>query len=145
MEEDERDTKGIRAKLNFGHTIGHALEAATEYQGYTHGEAIAIGMICASEIAERLGMVPQEITLQIQKQFERAGLPSTIEGTDVDTVFSFMRHDKKFVGVSNRFVLPNGKIGCSVLKDNIGESLIGEIIQSHILPKSKKVTLLKRQ
>ncbi len=126
--QDEFDTKGIRAKLNFGHTIGHALEAATDYRIYSHGEAIAIGMICACEIAERLGIFGAEEAKKVESLCVSAGLPVRIKGdVDADAIMRFMKHDKKFVNGKNRFVLPTA-IGTAVLKEGIDEAVIRDVI-----------------
>ena len=134
VKRDEKDTKGIRAKLNFGHTIGHALEAATDYRRYTHGEAIAIGMVCACDMGERLRISPPGITKEAERLCRLAGLPISIadKGVKVDTVMTFMKHDKKFVGVRNRFILPQGKIGNGIVQDNIDEGLIKDVIAKRI-------------
>lgn len=128
--QDERDTLGIRAKLNFGHTVGHALEAATNYARYRHGEAIAIGMVCACDIAVRLKMIPLEMTSRVEALCKQAGLPTFVSsGVSVDSIMSFMRHDKKFVGgVKNKFVLPTA-IGATTLVPNIDEGLIRDVLR----------------
>ena len=59
---DERDETGVRAVLNYGHTFGHALESVSGYDRFLHGEAVAIGMLCASRLAERLGRIDSELT-----------------------------------------------------------------------------------
>ena len=60
MESDERETSGLRTILNFGHTIGHALETAAGYRNLGHGQAVSIGMICAAEIACEMGLLLRE-------------------------------------------------------------------------------------
>ncbi len=75
VEKDERDVLGIRAHLNFGHTIGHALETATEYKVYTHGEAISVGMLCACEIAERLGKLDSSVTQRLETLLSKPDCP----------------------------------------------------------------------
>ena len=131
VEQDERDTLGIRAKLNFGHTVGHALEAATRYAAYAHGEAVAIGMVCACEIAERLGLFTQALTARVEALCADVGLPTYMAGADVDEIMRVMRHDKKFIGGKNRFVLPIA-IGESVLKTEIDEALIRSVIRGRM-------------
>ncbi|NQT47063.1 MAG: 3-dehydroquinate synthase [Candidatus Omnitrophica bacterium] len=107
VEKDEHDDKGLRVILNFGHTIGHGLEAASSYSScYTHGEAISIGMVVAAEIAVRLGL-SNKITLgRIERIIKKAGLPTQIKGVTVGKIMAAQAHDKKFTGSRNRFVLP---------------------------------------
>ena len=116
VEKDERDVLGIRALLNFGHTIGHAIEAATNYVVYTHGEAISIGMICACEIAEVLGMTDSELRKRLEVLLSGAGLPTSM-AVDVDQVMKAMQSDKKFVGKQTRFVLPSVLGRAELIKD----------------------------
>ena len=123
----ERDEKDIRIMLYFGHTIGHAIEAAAGYGSYTHGEAISIGMLCAGEIACRLDLFSRSNLLKLGALIEKAKLPSKIKGCDIDDIMSSMKHDKKFVGGVNRFVLPVD-IGNAEVKSDIDEELIRSVI-----------------
>ena len=102
---DEKETKGIRAILNFGHTLGHAIEAAGGYRNYKHGEAIALGMRAACEISSRLKMVSLKDVIRINKVLSDVGLPKKIKGIKLNQILEFMRHDKKFLAGKNRFVL----------------------------------------
>ena len=67
VEADETDRSGLRAILNFGHTVGHAVEATTAFKKQRHGEAVSIGMIAASKISERLGMLSKQSVQKIDK------------------------------------------------------------------------------
>ncbi|MBI5788308.1 MAG: 3-dehydroquinate synthase [Candidatus Schekmanbacteria bacterium] len=127
VEQDERDTKGIRALLNFGHTFGHAIETATNYARYRHGEAVAIGMICAAQLAEELGMFSQGETQRLEALMAKIGLPAKIQGADLAQIMQAMTHDKKFVNKKNRFILPV-KIGEAAVKEGIDETLIKKIV-----------------
>ncbi len=124
---DERDEKDIRIMLNFGHTIGHAIEAAAGYGSYTHGEAISIGMLCAGEIALRLKLFSSGNLSRLNNLIEKAGLPDKIKGCTLDDIMDSMTHDKKFVGGMNRFVLPVD-IGKAKVEENIDEELIKDVI-----------------
>ncbi len=105
VEKDEKETKGIRTILNFGHTIGHAIETAGGYHLYHHGEAIALGMRVAAEISRKLGMFKKEDAESLNKLLTNIGLPEYIEKVALPKILSVMRHDKKFLAGRNRFVL----------------------------------------
>ncbi len=129
--QDETET-GLRAILNFGHTIGHALEAISHYGKYLHGEAISIGQVMAAKLsADQLGLPAREVG-RIQNLFERAGLPTRVKlnGRQRHKLFNAMRLDKKVSGGEIKFVLAKhiGKVvwGQRVPDDLIGESLNGE-------------------
>src|SRR5262249_54530510 len=95
--EDETE-QGRRAILNFGHTVGHALETATSFRKYKHGEAISIGMVSAALIGEELGVTTADVTLQIASTLQRAGLPVVFpDDVAVDELVDAMGRDKKTV------------------------------------------------
>ena len=109
VEEDEFETTGKRAILNYGHTFAHAYEALTQYGVLLHGEAVAIGMIHASQLAERLGMVDATVTERQQKLLTALSLPTELPESvqmTADDVLDRMLLDKKTVGGKLRFVLP---------------------------------------
>ncbi|MFA6078481.1 MAG: 3-dehydroquinate synthase [Candidatus Omnitrophota bacterium] len=107
VEADEFDNKGRRVILNFGHTVGHAIEAASEYAGkYDHGEAVAIGMIAASRIGLELGLADSRDIGRIMCLIKAAGLPVAAKGVRLSRVYNSLLHDKKFAAGRNRFVLP---------------------------------------
>jgi 3-dehydroquinate synthase len=117
VEQDEREETGLRAILNFGHTIGHALEAVAGYgDRFHHGEAVAIGMIAECHLAERLGWIGAELTGRVQALVEAFGLPSTIPDLDRAELFDAMTRDKKNECGRIRFVLPRS-MGCVELTD----------------------------
>lgn len=105
VEQDERD-EGLRAILNFGHTIGHALEAITHYRVYRHGEAIAVGMVSAALIGEEIGLTKPEDTAEMVTVFANAGFPVHLpEGIAIGGVLRLLAWDKKAVEGTARFVL----------------------------------------
>ncbi len=128
---DERDEKDIRIILNFGHTIGHAIEAASDYKVYKHGEAISIGMLCAGEIACRLRLLSSKDFLRLDNLIKRAGLPVKINKCSLENIMKSMRHDKKFIDGVNRFILPV-KIGKVKIEEDIKEDLIRDVIRKRI-------------
>lgn len=127
--EDERETTGRRAILNYGHTVGHALEAVTQYGRFLHGEAVALGMHYAAQLAVRLSRLDAEQARRQDSLLQALGLPVRLEACDVDAVLDAMRHDKKFVGGRMRFVLPT-RIGEVSLVSDVPESLVREVLQS---------------
>lgn len=104
---DEREETGLRAVLNFGHTIGHAIEAVAGYGGaFQHGEAVAAGMVLECRLAERLGWIDARTTERLASLLTRLGLPTGAAGLDPDRLIEAMTRDKKNQGGKIRFVLP---------------------------------------
>ena len=104
VEEDERES-GVRAILNFGHTFGHAVEAVTGYREFKHGEAVAIGMVYAARLSERLGLCRGDVVERISALVGKAGLPTEAPDCPEEEFMRAMQHDKKAVGGELRFVL----------------------------------------
>ncbi|MBZ0254069.1 MAG: 3-dehydroquinate synthase, partial [Candidatus Methylomirabilis sp.] len=104
VSKDETETTGLRAILNFGHTVGHAVEAATGYERYLHGEAIGVGMVAAAELSARLEGFPAASVRRLAALVARYGLPTRAEGCSAEAVLRHLQHDKKFVTGKNRFV-----------------------------------------
>jgi len=112
--EDEREA-GTRALLNLGHTFGHAIEAATGYGNWLHGEAVAAGMVMAARLSERLGWLEASATERIRRLLERARLPvQPPRQMQVEDFLARMAVDKKVVDSGLRLVLLRG-IGDAVL------------------------------
>ncbi len=104
---DEREETGLRAVLNFGHTVGHAIEAVVGYGGgFQHGEAVAIGMVVESRLAERIGWISPDLTVRLTALLDRLGLPTAAPGLDPSALIDAMGRDKKNQGGNIRFVLP---------------------------------------
>ncbi|RYG49546.1 3-dehydroquinate synthase [bacterium] len=95
VEADEYETNGIRATLNFGHTIGHAIERVQNYEGFLHGEAIAVGMVLESRLGERLGHTDPGTTERVSAGLASQGLPTEWPVPDPDALIDAMRMDKK--------------------------------------------------
>lgn len=105
VEQDEHEG-GLRAILNFGHTVGHALEAITQYRTYTHGEAIALGMVSAALIGEEVGVTQAEDTAALTALLQLAGFAVRLDPAHAaDEITRLLAWDKKSVGGSARFVL----------------------------------------
>jgi 3-dehydroquinate synthase len=109
VQKDPRETKGLRALLNFGHSVGHAIEAATQYESYTHGEAISIGMFVAGLLSQQAGFLDAEERLRLGMLLRRAGLPSTVKKAIPRTrLMEFLARDKKVEKGAVKFVLLKG-------------------------------------
>jgi 3-dehydroquinate synthase len=106
VEKDERELTGLRAVLNYGHTFAHAFETVAGYGAWLHGEAVAAGMVCASRLAERRGLIPVEATVRQVRLLETFGLPTVPDLWPVDDLLGVMRNDKKAEARKLRFVLP---------------------------------------
>jgi len=132
VEQDEFDKKGIRNVLNFGHTIGHALELSADY-ALTHGEAISIGMIAATRMAREIAMVDESFAQRLESLITRAGLPIHYPGHHdlFDRVKRALQLDKKFREGRNVFVLPT-KVGAWEQRENIDWALVDSAIRSAI-------------
>lgn len=102
--EDELD-KGVRLYLNFGHTIGHAIEATAGYGKVMHGEAVTMGMVQISKVAEDKGLMPKGITQAISDMCQKFGLPIDYENWNVENLYQALIHDKKARGNTLKLVL----------------------------------------
>jgi 3-dehydroquinate synthase len=127
VEKDERE-KGLRSILNFGHTLGHALEALTDYKKYKHGEAVAIGMVGACRIAQEMGMFKKEERDRIENLIEKAGLPGRIGvKLSVDDIIQILSLDKKVRAGKVRFVLPE-RMGKVVVRNDVPEDIVRSVV-----------------
>jgi 3-dehydroquinate synthase len=95
VERDEREETGLRMVLNYGHTVGHALEALSGYRRWLHGEAVAIGMAAAGRLAVRLGWTEARSAARQDAVLEGVGLPTRFSGLDPREIANALRHDKK--------------------------------------------------
>jgi len=107
VSQDEREETGLRAVLNFGHTVGHALEAVVGYDGTClHGEAVAIGMVAACRLAQRLGWIDASTTHRLAALVRAFDLPVSYPDLDAEALLEAMTRDKKNQGGRIRFILP---------------------------------------
>ncbi len=104
--QDEREN-GVRANLNYGHTFGHGIEAATEYRRFLHGEAVALGMVCAASLACELGLVDEAFAARQRACIATYGLPVSWPEAPVDAVLAAMKHDKKACAGAMKFIVPD--------------------------------------
>ena len=133
VEQDELDKLGIRNVLNFGHTIGHALELSADY-ALTHGEAISIGMVAATWMALRLGTVREDFQSRLLALVRRAGLPVSHPDAPglFDRIIRAMQMDKKFRDGRNLFVLPTGA-GSWVPRENVEWALVHDCVRALLI------------
>jgi 3-dehydroquinate synthase len=120
---------GLRAILNFGHTIGHAIENSSGYGKFLHGEAIAIGQVAAAKLSHRILGLPSGDVARIEKIFARAGLPVGIKLNPASRkrLFAAMKLDKKVNDGQIKFVLAE-KVGKVVWGCNVPSDLIDEVL-----------------
>ena len=131
VELDEREEKAIRTTLNFGHTLGHAIEAAANYKSYNHGEAISLGMLIAADISSSLNLTGHNTVKRIERLLKAVNLPTQIKGVSPQKIINAHYHDKKFIGSKNRFVLIKS-IGKTKIVENIQIRIIREAIKKRL-------------
>ncbi|MBO6304984.1 MAG: 3-dehydroquinate synthase [Selenomonadaceae bacterium] len=127
VSKDEREGD-LRRILNFGHTVGHAVEKQTNFKVYNHGEAVAIGIIAAMKISEKLNLITNEDFIRVEKLLERLKLPIKAEGVTLEGIKRSMMSDKKTVNGKINFVLPV-KIGEVIVKNDVPESVVDNAIE----------------
>jgi len=125
---DEREAD-LRRLLNYGHTVAHGIEAAMNYEGITHGEAVAWGMIAANSIALKRGILPRDVAERVERvirSYDPAPLPRSI---DAEAIFNATEHDKKNTGNARVMVLPRA-IGDCVIVSDVREDEVRDAIGS---------------
>ena len=120
---------GLRAILNFGHTFGHAIEAASGYGHYLHGEAVAIGMVMAADLSRRLDLLRESEQNRIYKLIKAAGLPTLAPRLEISTYMDFMKVDKKAEAGQIRFILLNS-IGSALITGDVPPAAITQTLQA---------------
>ncbi len=136
VQQDETEN-GLRAILNFGHTVGHALETISHYGKYLHGEAISIGQVAASRLSTQVLGFPEHDVDRISKLFQRAGLPTEVKlrPTQRAKLFDAMKLDKKISDGKINFVL-SPKLGCAEFGHKISETLL----ESTLMPPQRNLS-----
>ena len=134
QDERESDALGVRATLNYGHTVGHAIEATTAYGTFLHGEAIAVGMTVAARLALQLGVIETNAGRDLLKRqtqlFQRADLPTQMPpDSDFEKLWAAMTLDKKTRGSSVNFILPD-KLGHVRRVENVGADAVRAALSS---------------
>jgi 3-dehydroquinate synthase len=127
--EDEKEISGRRAILNYGHTFAHAFETTFGYGEYLHGEAVAVGMLCAGYLAFRLDRVPLSFCERQLEIMKKVGLPTAVRQAPMDQLLAVMQRDKKNIDSIIRLILPV-KIGeVEMITHSVEPQLIEESIQ----------------
>jgi len=125
VEKDERDL-GLRSVLNYGHTIGHAIESVSDFN-LEHGRAVAIGMLAAARISNKMGILNKNELIRLKSVIEKAGLPTEMPDLAVEKIIQAMKHDKKVRQDKIRFVLLKS-IGNVFITDEVSPSLVEEVL-----------------
>ncbi len=129
VEEDEKETSGRRAILNYGHTFGHAIEAVFGYGEFLHGQAISIGMTCAGRLARNMGRVDQNFLDRQTKLFTDVGLPVDCPTQRHGELIDAMKHDKKVARGKLVLILPT-KLGHVEEVDSPGDEMLLASLQN---------------
>jgi 3-dehydroquinate synthase len=129
---DEREG-GLRRILNYGHTVGHALEAVTDYRRFRHGEAVGEGMKCAADLAAALGLLAADQKDRIGALIDAVGPRPRLDDLDVSAILEAMTRDKKVVAGRLSFILPTG-IGEVIIRDDVPPRLVRQRVQALVTP-----------
>jgi len=134
VSQDEKEKAGKRTILNYGHTIAHGLEATTQYKRFLHGEAVAIGMMGAAKLSQRLSLLPSAAVERQQALLEKFGLPTSLRAMRSNLKLSLagitraMELDKKVRGKAIRWVLLQD-IGKAVVRGDVPQQDVLEVLQ----------------
>jgi len=128
--EDERE-QGRRAILNFGHTFGHAIEAATDFERYLHGEAVALGMVMAMDFSRELGLIDAGAAQRVDALLRRAGLPTEAPRIGAERALDLMRMDKKVLSGKIRLVLLD-RLGSGIVVSKYPQRALETTLRTHL-------------
>jgi len=125
VEKDERDL-GLRNILNYGHTVGHGIESASDFK-IEHGTAIALGMLAAARISNRLGLLDKTELVRLKSLIQRADLATELPKLEAEKIIQAMKHDKKILRGKVRFILPKA-LGNVFITDEVSLSLVEQVL-----------------
>jgi len=125
VEEDERDL-GLRNILNYGHTVGHAIESVSAFT-VGHGAAVALGILAAGRISNKLGMLNRDELIRLESIIEKGGLPTKIPNLKVDKIIQAIKHDKKITAGKIRLILAKS-IGNVFITDEVSLALVEQVL-----------------
>ena len=128
VSQDEKETLGIRILLNYGHTIGHAIESVTGYTEYLHGEAVSVGMMGAAKIGELLQTMNLDDVERQKEVLQAYGLPISAPALNSEAIISAMTSDKKTTGGSISWVLLDG-IGKAITNNEVPDKYVREALK----------------
>jgi 3-dehydroquinate synthase len=128
--EDERE-HGRRAILNFGHTFGHAIEAATGFERYLHGEAVALGMVMAADFSRELGLIDEAAKERVDGLLRRAGLPTEAPKVGAARALELMQMDKKVLAGKVRLVLLE-RLGSGIIVSKYPQRALETTLREHL-------------
>jgi len=128
VSQDEKEREGKRTILNYGHTMAHGLEAATQYKRFLHGEAVAIGMTGAAKLSQRLGLLSSDAVERQRALLQKFGLPTGFSGLDLTEVTRAMELDKKVKEKAIRWVLLQD-IGKVVIRADVPQRDVLAVLQ----------------
>ncbi|WP_434638267.1 3-dehydroquinate synthase [Sulfurimonas sp. NW7] len=125
---DEKE-HGLRAALNYGHTFGHVIENETKYKTYLHGEAVAIGMVIANEVAVAMNLMTSQEAQRVKELLQKYDLPTSYTIEDVNSFYETFFLDKKSLDASVTFIIPVG-IGGVKITDEVDKELILSVLRT---------------
>jgi shikimate kinase/3-dehydroquinate synthase len=128
VSQDEKERGVKRTILNYGHTIAHGLEAASQYRRFLHGEAVAIGMMGAARISQRLGLLPSAVVMRQQALLQKFNLPTAFPSLDLTDITRAMELDKKTKGKLIRWVLLED-IGKAIIRTDVPQQDILTVLR----------------
>ncbi|MDD1775781.1 MAG: 3-dehydroquinate synthase [Candidatus Methanomethylicus sp.] len=127
VSQDERESGDLRTLLNFGHTLGHAIESAMKYHGFSHGEAVGVGMVGETSLAVELDLATRDELERLKALIGSYGLPTSLRGVEPSLILELMANDKKIRAGKWRFALPNGLGNGVVVSDPPREKVVSAI------------------
>jgi 3-dehydroquinate synthetase len=128
VSEDERETGGLRSLLNYGHTMGHGLEAAAGYDAYLHGEAVSVGMMGAARLGMAYGVTPADVVERQSTLLRRYGLPQSYSDVEPAYILEAMSRDKKISAGEVSWVFLEG-VGKAAMHHGVPPDLIERIVR----------------
>ena len=131
VSKDEFETGEDRIKLNYGHTVGHAIEKVSNFNSFLHGEAVSIGMMVAIKISEKIGMINQSSVIEQKNLLEDYSLPTSAENIDKQKIFEAIKMDKKNVDGRVKWILLDG-LGKSKIVRGVDDKIVNEAINEVI-------------
>ncbi|MBC8282857.1 MAG: 3-dehydroquinate synthase [Nitrospinae bacterium] len=130
VEKDERESH-YRMILNFGHTLGHAIESLTGYSQFIHGEAVAIGMVYAAKLSQQLGKCQEGVIQRLDQLVRKCGLPADLPDLDSNAIIESLYHDKKTMNHKIKFILVK-EIGVVEIVEDMPEEEISKILHTQV-------------